>query len=114
VVMYLGRVMEQGAVNDIFLKPRHPYTKALLRSIPDVKSAPHVKLPIISGSIPHPFNRPAGCPFHPRCDSFMAGKCDRVTPSLQPVGEYQFASCLLFSGAGEKAPAGGRSRKGAS
>jgi oligopeptide/dipeptide ABC transporter ATP-binding protein len=114
VVMYLGRVMEHGVVNDIFLQPRHPYTKALLRSIPDVKSTPHVKLPIISGSIPHPFNRPEGCPFHPRCDDFMAGKCDREIPALLPVGENHFASCLLFSDAGKKPTSGGRARKVAS
>jgi oligopeptide/dipeptide ABC transporter ATP-binding protein len=108
VVMYLGRVMEQGTVDDIFHKPRHPYTKALLRSIPDVKSTPHVKLPIISGSIPHPFNRPAGCPFHPRCDDFMAGKCDQEIPKLVSVGKNHFASCLLFSGAGQTPDSGGR------
>jgi len=97
VVMYLGKVMEQGPVNDIFLQPKHPYTQALLRSIPTMLSAPRVKLPTISGSIPHPFNRPTGCPFHPRCWEFIAGKCDLRIPSLQPVGESQFASCFLYS-----------------
>ncbi len=106
VVMYLGRVMERGAVNDIFLHPKHPYTQALLRSIPDVNSAPRVKLPTISGSIPHPFNRPPGCPFHPRCPSFIPGRCNTLIPILQPVGENQFASCLLYSDAAEE-PAGG-------
>jgi oligopeptide/dipeptide ABC transporter ATP-binding protein len=101
VVMYLGRVMEQGEVNDIFLAPKHPYTQALLRSIPSVDSAPRVKLPTISGSIPHPFNRPIGCPFHPRCEAFKAGICDQRTPLLQPVGENQFASCFLYSEAAE-------------
>ncbi len=71
VVMYLGRVVEQGKVDDIFHDPKHPYTKALLQSIPSIESVPRVKLPTISGSIPHPFNRPTGCPFHPRCASFM-------------------------------------------
>ncbi len=73
VVMYLGRVVEEGKVDDIFHDPKHPYTKALLQSIPSIESAPRVKLPTISGSIPHPFNRPPGCPFHPRCVSFIAG-----------------------------------------
>ena len=102
VVMYLGRVMEQGPVNDIFLQPKHPYTQALLRSIPSVSSTPRAKLPIISGSIPHPFNRPTGCPFHPRCREFMAGTCDLRIPSLQPVDESQFASCFLYSDVEEK------------
>jgi oligopeptide/dipeptide ABC transporter ATP-binding protein len=101
VVMYLGRVMEQGPVNDIFLAPKHPYTQALLRSIPSVDSAPRVKLPTISGSIPHPFNRPTGCPFYPRCEAFKAGVCDERIPILQPVGENQFASCFLYSDAAE-------------
>jgi oligopeptide/dipeptide ABC transporter ATP-binding protein len=102
VVMYLGRVMEQGAVHDIFLAPQHPYTRALLRSIPSVNSLSHSKLPTISGSIPHPFNRPPGCPFHPRCESFMAGTCDKRIPILHPVGEKQFASCFLYSDASEE------------
>jgi oligopeptide/dipeptide ABC transporter ATP-binding protein len=117
VVMYLGRVMERGTVNDIFHAPKHPYTQALLRSIPNVRSEPHVKLPIISGSIPHPFNRPEGCPFHPRCESFMAGKCDIQIPPLVPVGDNQFASCLRYSGAAEAALGsanGHRVRKGKS
>src|SRR5512146_693939 len=76
VVMYLGRVVEQGNVDDIFHDPKHPYTKALLQSIPSINSVPRLKLPTISGSIPHPFNRPTGCPFHPRCASFIPGRCD--------------------------------------
>ncbi len=95
-VMYLGLVMEQGPVDAVFHAPRHPYTQALLRSIPSVESAPRVKLPTISGSIPHPFNRPAGCPFHPRCSSAMAGRCDVRTPALRPIEGEQAASCFLY------------------
>jgi peptide/nickel transport system ATP-binding protein len=96
VVMYLGRVMEQGPVNNIFLTPKHPYTQALLRSIPSITSKPRCRLPIISGSIPHPFNRPSGCPFHPRCREFIAGVCDQQSPELQLLGENQYASCFLY------------------
>ena len=96
VVMYLGRVMEQGPVDDIFHAPKHPYTRALLRSIPSLRSPARVKLPIISGSLPHPFNRPSGCPFHPRCADAVPGVCGRRVPSLQPVGERQSASCFLY------------------
>jgi oligopeptide/dipeptide ABC transporter ATP-binding protein len=95
-VMYLGLVMEEGPVDQIFHDPKHPYTQALLESIPSIHSAPRADLPTISGSIPHPFNRPAGCPFHPRCTKFMPGTCDRGTPSLMPVGENQVASCFLY------------------
>ena len=96
MVMYLGLVMEQGPVDDIFHSPKHPYTQALLRSIPSVESQPRVSLPTISGSIPHPFNKPKGCPFHPRCEKAMPGKCDVSTPALQSVGAKQFASCFLY------------------
>jgi peptide/nickel transport system ATP-binding protein len=96
VVMYLGRVVEQGDVDAIFHDPKHPYTKALLQSIPSIDSAPKVKLPTISGSIPHPYNRPKGCPFHPRCPSFMPGRCDVDQPELRPVGDARTASCFLY------------------
>jgi oligopeptide/dipeptide ABC transporter ATP-binding protein len=96
MVMYLGLVMEQGPVDDMFHLPQHPYTQALLRSIPSVNSAPRVALPTISGSIPHPFNKPRGCPFHPRCAKVMPGKCDVRTPALLPVGENRLASCFLY------------------
>jgi peptide/nickel transport system ATP-binding protein len=96
VVMYLGRVVEQGKVDDIFHDPKHPYTKALLHSIPSIESTPRVKLPTISGSIPHPFNRPTGCPFHPRCASFKPGRCDVDEPPLVAVGESRKASCFLY------------------
>lgn len=96
VVMYLGRVVEEGSVDDIFHNPKHPYTRALLQSMPSINSRTRVKLPTITGSIPHPYNRPAGCPFYPRCPSFMRGRCDTAEPSLLPVGERQSASCFLY------------------
>jgi len=96
VVMYLGRVVEQGNVDDIFHDPKHPYTKALLQSIPSIDSVPRLKLATISGSIPHPFNRPTGCPFHPRCASSIAGRCDTEVPELQAVGEGRKVSCFLY------------------
>lgn len=96
IVMYLGSIMERGPVDAIFHSPKHPYTMALLRSIPSVQSTPKVRLPTISGSIPHPFNRPSGCLFHPRCESFLAGICDQQAPGLQPVGDNHYVSCFLY------------------
>ena len=96
MVMYLGLVMEQGPVDAIFHAPKHPYTQALLRSIPSVSSQSRVKLPTISGSIPHPFNKPKGCPFHPRCAQRLPGRCDVRTPALQGVGAEHLASCFLY------------------
>ncbi len=95
-VMYLGSVMEEGPVDEIFHAPKHPYTQALLRSIPSINSSSRTNLPTISGSIPHPFNRPSGCPFHPRCPQFMPGTCDQHIPRLLPVGDKQSASCFLY------------------
>jgi peptide/nickel transport system ATP-binding protein len=96
VVMYLGRVVEQGSVDEIFHDPKHPYTKALLQSIPSIESVPRLKLATISGSIPHPFNRPTGCPFHPRCAFAIAGRCDKEVPILQDIGEARRVSCFLY------------------
>ncbi len=98
VVMYLGRVMEAGPVEEIFLRPQHPYTRALLRSIPSIHTPSRTLLPTIQGSIPHPFNRPAGCPFHPRCGDFVPGLCDRNTPEPVPVSPTQTVSCHLYTG----------------
>lgn len=96
VVMYLGRVVEQGPVQEIFHAPKHPYTRLLLRSIPSILAKPRTKLSTIAGSIPHPYNRPAGCPFHPRCPEFMPGRCDVQEPQLVRQGEKQEVSCFLY------------------
>jgi peptide/nickel transport system ATP-binding protein len=96
MVMYLGQVMEQGPVDEIFHAAKHPYTQALLRSIPSVQSTPRAMLPTISGSIPHPFNRPRGCPFHPRCPQFIPGTCDTAPPPLRSVADGHLVSCVLY------------------
>ncbi len=100
VVMYLGRAVERGSVDEIFHAPKHPYTRALLRSIPSILARPRDKLATISGSIPHPYDRPAGCPFHPRCTDFMPGRCDVAAPEMRPAGERREVSCFLY----EQAP----------
>ncbi|CAN5737670.1 ABC transporter ATP-binding protein [soil metagenome] len=95
VVMYLGKVMETGPVDAIFHAAQHPYTRALLRSVPSVDSVPRVALPTIEGSIPHPFNRPTGCPFHPRCPDAMPGRCDVAMPALHEVEPGRPVACFL-------------------
>jgi peptide/nickel transport system ATP-binding protein len=97
VVMYLGRVVEKGPVDQIFHAAKHPYTQALLCSIPSIEGEPCTKLPTITGSIPHPYKRPQGCPFHPRCPQAMPGVCDAQLPNLVPVGPNQEASCFLYN-----------------
>jgi peptide/nickel transport system ATP-binding protein len=96
VVMYLGRVVERGSVDAIFHAPKHPYTRALLRSIPSIRASVRTKLPTIAGSIPHPYNRPSGCPFHPRCPERISGVCDLSEPGPRVVGDGQSASCFLY------------------
>ena len=96
VVMYLGRVVEEGPVDAIFHNAKHPYTQALLRSIPSIRSIARTTLPTIAGSIPHPYNRPAGCPFYPRCPDFKPGVCDKTEPGLTVVGDGQAVSCFLY------------------
>ncbi len=80
-VMYLGKVVERATVDDIFYDPKHPYTISLLRSIPRLGSQRHGRLDAIKGSVPDPYSTVTGCPFHPRCPSFMPGLCDTLVPA---------------------------------
>ena len=95
-VMYLGRVVEQAPVDAIFHSPKHPYTRALLRSIPRRRSRRRERLTPIAGSVPHPYDRPTGCAFHPRCPDFMAGRCDAQAPAPRSVGDRHTVSCFLY------------------
>jgi len=97
-VMYLGRMVEQGPVDVIFHGPGHPYTRALLRSIPSINASVRTMLPTITGSIPHPYNRPSGCPFHPRCPDFMPGVCEKSEPATCTLEEGHTVSCFLHCG----------------
>ena len=96
-VMYLGKVVESGPIMSFFDNTRHPYSRALLTSIPSMYTESRARLPSITGSIPHPQNRPSGCPFHPRCESFIDGVCDVNEPMLSKVSEDQQASCFLYT-----------------
>jgi oligopeptide/dipeptide ABC transporter ATP-binding protein len=97
VVMYLGREVEKGPVDAIFHAPRHPYTQSLLRSIPSVLAEPRARLATISGSIPHPLARPAGCPFHPRCPDAMPGRCDADVPVEVSFADNHVTACHLYT-----------------
>ena len=95
-VMYLGKVVEIGPVESIFSSPKHPYSKALLSSMPTIDAAHRERMPSITGAIPHPQNRPSGCAFHPRCPSYMSDICGLKEPELVSVGTDQQASCFLY------------------
>jgi peptide/nickel transport system ATP-binding protein len=94
-VMYLGQVVESGPVKEIFKNPRHPYTKMLLKSVPSIYAPPKSRLESIKGSIPHPYSRPSGCTFYPRCPWIIKGICDKTEPESYTVGETHLAKCFL-------------------
>jgi peptide/nickel transport system ATP-binding protein len=96
-VMYLGRIVEQASIEPIFYNPKHPYTKALLNSIPHAGSRVHSRLQPIRGVVPDPFSTIKGCPFNPRCNSFMPGKCDQAVPAMTKVGDGHVVRCFLYS-----------------
>jgi peptide/nickel transport system ATP-binding protein len=94
-VMYLGLVVERGSVDEIFHNPKHPYTQALLRSIPRLGQERQHRLAMIRGMVPSSFDRPTGCPYHTRCDFFMPGSCDRILPKSTSFGPGRDVRCLL-------------------
>jgi oligopeptide/dipeptide ABC transporter ATP-binding protein len=93
-IMYLGRVVEESLVRDIFYQPQHPYTQDLLRAIPRIGKTRHQRLAAIGGGIPNPFERPAGCPFHPRCKEFEPGRCDVEMPPLYQLSANHIVRCF--------------------
>ncbi len=102
VVMYLGRVAEQAPVDSIFYDPLHPYTRALLRSIPRVGRGTKERLKPIRGVVPNPYSNITGCPFHPRCDEFMADVCDVNVPGITMTDDGRAVRCFLYSDRVEK------------
>lgn len=96
VVMYMGKQVEAATTDRIFYEPKHPYTRALLQSIPKVGKRTGDRLASIKGMVPDPFHLPSGCVFHPRCPSFMPGKCDVIKPNWIEIEPDHWARCLLY------------------
>ncbi len=97
VVMYLGQVVERGDVDSIFHAPQHPYTQALMRSIPKLGVSRHLqRLDSIRGMVPDPYNRPNGCMFGPRCEHFMPGRCDAADPPTIQLATNREVKCFLY------------------
>jgi peptide/nickel transport system ATP-binding protein len=93
VIMYLGRVVEEGTTDELFAKPNHPYTIALLGEIPRLDTRKRVFAPV-KGEIPSPLNPPPGCHFHPRCPQAMA-RCKVEAPVLREVAPGRRSACHL-------------------
>jgi oligopeptide/dipeptide ABC transporter ATP-binding protein len=97
VVMYGGRVVEEGTVVEIFKQPKHPYTMGLLHSIPRVDhAADHQdRLEAIPGNVPNPLYLPSGCAFHPRC-KYAVDACKTDIPTLEDTGNGHMSRCIRW------------------
>ena len=94
-VMYLGRIVELATSAQIYEKPRHPYTEALLSAAPEPDpKAPRRRL-LLEGDVPSPLDPPSGCTFHPRCPIAEKGLCDREVPVLRAVEPGHEVACHL-------------------
>ncbi len=91
-VMYLGRIVEITTREELYKNPRHPYTRALMSSIPSIGTGKKKMHKILSGEIPSPINPPSGCAFHPRC-SYRIKECSEIVPRLLPVSPEHFKAC---------------------
>jgi oligopeptide/dipeptide ABC transporter ATP-binding protein len=91
-VMYAGRIVEIGPARDVYSDPKHPYTAALLRSIPDIQVRED-RLPAISGAPPNLLHLPSGCAFHPRCP-LADDRCRVEVPSLDELVPGRASACF--------------------
>jgi oligopeptide/dipeptide ABC transporter ATP-binding protein len=95
-VMYLGQLVEKTSAEELFVKPLHPYTQALLAAaLPSHPDAPRQKI-ILTGEVPSPLNPPSGCRFHPRCPYAMP-VCAALEPPLRPVTDGHHVACHLYA-----------------
>jgi peptide/nickel transport system ATP-binding protein len=102
-VMYLGRIVEHGAVDEVLGHPRHPYTRALLSAVPTIDQETKRKIIKLEGDLPSPVHPPAGCHFHPRCPEAF-GRCREAYPGASRFSDTHTAHCHLY-------PAGGTTRR---
>ena len=99
-VMYLGRIVEAGAVGEVLKAPQHPYTQALLSAVPVIDAATKRASIRLKGDLPSPVNPPAGCFFHPRCSSALPA-CASEYPAAASLSATRSLNCHLFD-AGKK------------
>ena len=92
-VMYLGRVVEIGGRDEVFARPLHPYTVALLGAVPRPDPAKRGRRKVLGGDVPSPVHPPPGCPFHTRCPK-RRPRCARETPELEERSSGHLAACF--------------------
>lgn len=91
-VMYLGRIVEQASADDIYLSPKHPYTKALVSAIPEPDPSRRRERIVLEGDVPSPIDPPSGCRFHTRC-AYASPECSETVPRLEAAGTDQLVAC---------------------
>jgi peptide/nickel transport system ATP-binding protein len=96
MIMYLGKDVESAPADELFRNPKHPYTVGLLHSVPQLGGGKSQQIVAIAGTVPSPYDRPRGCPFHPRCPKFIAGVCDQSEPPPVKVGPNHSVRCHLY------------------
>jgi oligopeptide/dipeptide ABC transporter ATP-binding protein len=95
-IMYLGKIVEEGPTEEVFVRPAHPYTQALVAAVPVVDEAARRERIILEGSVPSPIDPPQGCRFHTRCFARVGEVCERQEPGFVTVGEGRRVACHLY------------------
>ena len=96
-VMYLGEIVETADNSELFKNPKHPYSQALLSSVPIISKEKNENKIILKGDVPSPKQLPKGCKFHTRCFRAFDG-CDKINPCLHKISDNHFVKCRLFDG----------------
>jgi peptide/nickel transport system ATP-binding protein len=97
-VMYLGRIVEQGSVEEVLHSPKHPYTQALLSAVPTIEKDSRREVIRLEGDMPSPLNPPHGCHFHPRCAHAIPACREQYPPTIS-FGNSHRAACHLYAAA---------------
>jgi oligopeptide/dipeptide ABC transporter ATP-binding protein len=95
-IMYLGKIVEEGPTDEVFAKPAHPYTQALMAAVPVVDKASRQERIILEGTVPSPIDPPSGCRFHTRCFAKIGVICEEQEPVITSVGTGHSVACHLF------------------
>lgn len=101
-IMYLGEIVEKGTIDQVVFESLHPYTRALMKAVPDPDPSSKRIEVVIKGEIPSPVNPPPGCRFHTRCPSYIGDVCKKRKPKLIDLGKGHLVACHLYSGKSKK------------